>query len=145
MPANEASCAGDDARRLIERRRSFDDLLDSIWVDEDDGQALSRIANHGRTGERSLSVNEDRTLRVATIALKGNLETSKGQIRAHRRDRRLQGDQFALGVLGRAELEADDGATTEGIAELFEGLGAGGVLAALDARNRRGRRAHARR
>jgi hypothetical protein len=45
----------------------------------------------------------------------------------------LQRNEFVLGMLGRAELEADDGAAAERVAQLLEGLWTGAVLAALDA------------
>lgn len=56
---------------------------------------------------------------------------------------RLQRHQFALGALGGAELEAEDGASAEGVGQLLEGLRTGRVLTALDARDRGGRRTHA--
>jgi len=39
----------------------------------------------------------------------------------------LKRDQFPLGLRGGAELEAEDCASAKRIAELLEGLGAGGV------------------
>jgi hypothetical protein len=53
--------------------------------------------------------------------------------------------QEAIEAGGRAELETNDGAAAEGVAELLEGLGTRGVLATLDTGDRRGRRTHARR
>lgn len=50
--------------------------------------------------------------------------------------RRLERDQFSLGFLDGAELEAQNCATAEGIAELLERLRIGGVLTALDPRHR---------
>lgn len=74
-----------DQRGLsLHRRCSVDDLLDAIWIDENDRQPLARVANQGRAGERGLSVNEDRALWVAAVAFKGSPEALEGQIRAHR-------------------------------------------------------------
>ena len=50
-------------------RRCFDDLLDSVWIDEDDGQARSRVADDSGPGERSLGVDENRVWRVTPAAL----------------------------------------------------------------------------
>ncbi len=59
-------------------RRCFDDLLDSVWIDEDDGQARSRVADDSGPGERSLGVDENRVWRVTPAALEGRPEALEG-------------------------------------------------------------------